>query len=517
MTDTISEEAIKKAQKMFKGEEISNATSSPGSDQGRLDMGAYLQNYGRSYRVKNNGSGIIFVLDQCLFDQSHTKGESAIIQGYNGKLRYQCFHDSCKGRTWKEARERISGTDRLTPFWIAVTTTTGKKESKPMILTKLGDLLSEPEEKTPWLLQDILPSGGFSTVIGKPKAGKSTWARNLSLKVSRGDPFMGRATEQGGVVYLALEEKRSEVKNHFKKMGALGDEEIFIYASTAPADALLQIRKVAEEKKPVLLIIDPLFRLARVKDGNDYVQVTNALEPLLSLARETGVHVLVVHHAGKGDRTGGDSILGSTAIHGSVDTAIFIRRHDRGDDGYRSISSSQRYGEDLPETVLIFDPETKSMTLGDPKCDMDLKKVKRGIFEFLASQEDPQTEAIINDQVEGKKSFLVKGLRELVSENIVQKIGKGGKGDPFKYGLKDPKNDSGSLVPTIYREQENKKNKNDLTTNNYLTYSCSSQISKNEEYREQEKDSGNKQIGLFQAKVDPPEIDMMNEDFEVIQ
>jgi RecA-family ATPase len=147
-------------------------------------------------------------------------------------------------------------------------------------LTPLGDLLSEPEEAVPWLVDKSLPSGGFSLLVAKPKAGKSTLARNLALAVSRGDLFLNKPTQQGAVIYLALEEKRSEVRKHFQEMGATGAEEIYIFAASAPVDALKQIRAVVEDKKPVLLIVDPLFRLARVKDGNDYAQVTAALEPM---------------------------------------------------------------------------------------------------------------------------------------------------------------------------------------------------------------------------------------------
>jgi hypothetical protein len=197
-----------------------------------------------------------------------------------------------------------------------------------LTLTKLSDLLSEPEEQVDWLVDKLLPAGGFSLLVAKPKAGKSTLARNLALSVARGDSFLNRATQHGAVIYLALEEKRSEVRKHFQDMGAT-EEEIYIFAASAPVDALQQVRAVVEEKKPVLLIIDPLFRFTRVKDGNDYAQVTGALEPLPVLARETGAHVLCVHHAGKGEREGGDSILGSTAIFAAVDTALLMKRSER--------------------------------------------------------------------------------------------------------------------------------------------------------------------------------------------
>jgi RecA-family ATPase len=236
-----------------------------------------------------------------------------------------------------------------------------KPQGAGLALTRLGDLLNEPEEQVAWLVDKVLPAGGFSLLVAKPKAGKSTLARNLALAVAQGRDFFGKPTQQGPVIYFALEEKRSEVKKHFRDMGATGDEEIYVFAASAPVDALKQLRAIAEEKKPALIIVDPLFRLTRVKDGNDYAQVTAALEPLLVLARETGAHVLCVHHLGKGERRDdGDGILGSTAIFAAVDTALIMKRTDR----YRTISSQQRYGEDLPETVLHFDPTTRTVSLG---------------------------------------------------------------------------------------------------------------------------------------------------------
>src|SRR5262249_24210103 len=158
------------------------------------------------------------------------------------------------------------------------------------------------------------------------KAGKSTLARGLALAVAQGRPFLDRPTSQGTVLYLALEEKRAEVARHFRDMGATGEEEIDVFAASAPLDGIKLLRSAAEQSKPALIIVDPLFRLAHVKDGNDYVQVTQALQPILDLARETRAHVLCVHHLGKGERQGGEAILGSTAILSTVDTALLLKR-----------------------------------------------------------------------------------------------------------------------------------------------------------------------------------------------
>jgi RecA-family ATPase len=79
----------------------------------------------------------------------------------------------------------------------------------------------------------LLPSGGFSLVAAKPKVGKSTFARCLGLSVACGEPFLGRRTQQGAVIYLALEEKRAEVRKHFQAMGATGEEESYRRRSSA--------------------------------------------------------------------------------------------------------------------------------------------------------------------------------------------------------------------------------------------------------------------------------------------
>jgi AAA domain len=305
------------------------------------------------------------------------------------------------------------------------------EQKSTLTLTKLNDLLNEPAEQIDWLVDKMLPAGGFSLLVAKPKAGKSTLARNLALAVAQGKDFFGKPIQQGPVIYLALEEKRAEVRKHFLDMGATGGEEIYIFAASAPVDALQQIRTVAEEKKPALIIIDPLFKLTRIKDGNDYAQVTQALEPLLVLARETGAHVLCVHHMGKGEREGGDSILGSTAIFAAVDTALMMKRSER----YRTLSSIQRYGEDLPETVLRFDPQTRTLTLGESKEQEEEKRIAEAIIGFLKSKEEPVTEAEIDAEVEGRTTRKRKALRELVAAGKVERIGKGGKKDPFRYVL----------------------------------------------------------------------------------
>lgn len=165
--------------------------------------------------------------------------------------------------------------------------------------TELNVLLMEPEEDRPWLVDGLLPMAGFSIVAAKPKVGKSTLARNLALTIARGETFMDRKTAQGPVVYLALEEKRSEVQRHFQRMGAL-TEPVIVHVGAAPEEAVNELTLAIALHKPVLAIIDPLLKLVRVTNANDYAEVSRVLEPLIELARSSGCHLLCVHHGKRG-------------------------------------------------------------------------------------------------------------------------------------------------------------------------------------------------------------------------
>jgi hypothetical protein len=297
--------------------------------------------------------------------------------------------------------------------------------------TPLGELLAEPEEEHAWLVDGRLPSGGLSLLAGKPKAGKSTAARCLALAVARGEPWLGFSTTQGEVLYLALEEKRAEVRRHFAAMGAGDNDPVLVFCSSSPADGLALLRAEAERRRPALIIVDPLFRLVRVPDGNDYATMSAALEPLLTLARETGAHVLAVHHLGKGERGGGDAILGSTAIFAAVDTAVMLKRSDR----YRTLSTIQRYGDDLEEITLTLDAATRSLSAGPSRAEADEVETSRAILAYLTEQPEPRDEETILSAVEGKTGTKRHALRALVGTARVARTGAGKRGDPYSYSV----------------------------------------------------------------------------------
>jgi hypothetical protein len=300
--------------------------------------------------------------------------------------------------------------------------------------TWLKDLLAEPEETTRWLVDNRIPTGSFSLVGGKPKVGKTTFLLGFGFTVSLGEPWLGWATTQGTVLYFALEDKRGEVARRFRLMGATGAEPIVVFTEVPafrdPKDAVAYLRRLIDRYQPVLVILDPVFRLVQVMDSNDYMQVMRALEPLQTLARTTGVAIVGSHHLKKGETSGAEGLLGSQQIRGIVDTSLFLER----DEHYRMVWSEQRYGTDLEEKdkiVLDMDPVTGVVTAGPSRETV----LDRDILEQLpvTGNGKGMSEADLLEAIGGNRVAAERALRKLFKGHLVDRT-KNGRGFLYTRG-----------------------------------------------------------------------------------
>jgi AAA domain-containing protein/uncharacterized protein DUF3854 len=254
----------------------------------------------------------------------------------------------------------------------------------------------------------------------------------LCFAVARGDDFLGIKTKKGECIYLALEERPEDIRNDFRAMGADGSESIYVHAATAPSEGMLALCRMVRERKPVLVVVDPLFRLARIRDEKAYAETYAALGPLIDVARETGTHVMLVHHAGKGMKTDAvDSPLGSTAIGGAVSTLIILKRLN----DHRTIETVQRVGKDLPETILAYDAESRRLGLGGSRFDPERQECEAEILEFIQSANEPRTQEQIRDSIEAQTKVIRAALTSLVKSERVAKAGEGKRGSPFLYSF----------------------------------------------------------------------------------
>lgn len=99
-----------------RGERAAQSGGESSGGLGALDLPAYLGHYGVGFVEKTKGDLNLYVLRQCVFNPEHAGRDAAICQGRDGKITYQCFHNSCAGKTWRDARELISGAESVARF-----------------------------------------------------------------------------------------------------------------------------------------------------------------------------------------------------------------------------------------------------------------------------------------------------------------------------------------------------------------------------------------------------------------
>lgn len=268
-------------------------------------------------------------------------------------------------------------------------------------------------------------------LAGKPKSGKTTLSRCLALAIAEGAEFLGRKTIQGPVLYVAVEEKESEVIKLFRRLEASAEaaKNIRVHASVAPINGLEKLKPFILKFKPELVILDTLFKIVRIENENNYAEVSAALEPINTLARETGCHIMCLHHMGKVAREGADGILGSTAIAGLFDTNLMLSRNE----DRRTLKSQQRYGRELEETVLEFDAGRGAISLGRTRRDDDAEQVGDEIMEVLRGRKEPASETEIGEILGGNKNRRQRAIRLLCLSARIVRSGEGTRKDPFKY------------------------------------------------------------------------------------
>lgn len=324
------------------------------------------------------------------------------------------------------------------------------KSDPPFPLTTLGDLLDEPDEVIDCVVEGLIHKGSVSVLAAKPKVGKSTVARHLAIAVARGDDFLGRRCPIGEAVvwYLAFEGNRPDIRKAFRKLGGRHDDAIRLFIGRAPEQVIAKVRARAALEQPALIIIDTMQRFLRAKSTDDYAEMTLLFDHVIGIAQQSHAALLLLTHNSKIAREGLDSILGSTAIAGSVDTAILLTRTAR----YRTIATVQRTGDDLSETLLGFDPETGRVHLAGSRHLADQDFLRRELLEVLQTAEAPMRRAELLERVEARKTLKLAALKDLVSGNCgnlgnhkVEVTGAGTKTQPYLYSAKST--DCGSEVP----------------------------------------------------------------------
>ena len=340
---------------------------------------------------------------------------------------FKCLHTHCAGRSIQDVLQKLGIPD---PDSFPALKN-GGREARNFLPLTAAQLLAERPDQMIWTVEPYLPEGTLALLVAYMKVGKSTFAYHLALAVAKGEPFLNGATKQGGVLILAVEEHRRDAKLRLGKFGLLPSDPIHLHVGpldNTPA-TLAAVRTYIVQHGIVLLILDTLSRFWNIEAENDNAAVDRAIAPLLQLARDTGVTVLLVHHERKAGGEEGKSIRGGSALFGLVDQALILERRPGGNTSQRILRAFGRYGETPSEVVLDYHPYEYRL-LG-AIADVDREAQVSRVWTVLS--DEPQTIPAIAE-VAGLTEKQARGLLKLLEEQgRVLRGGGGVKNDPYSY------------------------------------------------------------------------------------
>lgn len=133
------------------------------------------------------------------------------------------------------------------------------------------ELLSEPPEAVDWVLDEYLPAGGLVLLVAKPKEGKSTLGYEAVVKIARGEMFLGRQTNEGNVLIVAVEEHQRVVRMRLRNLGASSLDGVYVHVGPLDptATTLNLMATFAHAHCVKLILIDTLSSFWRIENEND--------------------------------------------------------------------------------------------------------------------------------------------------------------------------------------------------------------------------------------------------------
>jgi hypothetical protein len=215
------------------------------------------------------------------------------------------------------------------------------QERKPLFGIDAVDLLKTEFPPAPWLVTGLITRGGTAVAAGEPKAGIKTWMLiEIAVAIATGTKAFGEFyAESGRVAVFFAEDQAQSVRNRVRATLAGGGRTI------APGRLLLQPRGefidvlkdddlawlIASARrlgKIDLLVLDPLRDVhSGEEDKSDSMR--DVMRRIRLLGEVIGCTVAVSHHVPKqtkdtASRRPGQNLRGSSAIHGSIDSGIYI-------------------------------------------------------------------------------------------------------------------------------------------------------------------------------------------------
>lgn len=339
----------------------------------KFDLDTFLEKHNiKVVRIDHISGGKKYILEHCIFNESHTGKDAVIFQRDTGEIAYHCFHQSCSHYTWRDVRlkfepdaynkkdqrefqfkQRYYGMIPQQPFEPQKETDDkGKKwmSMKDVKRVDIADLLSIPTGYHELDKKVIgLFAGELTVLSGLNASGKTSWLNCLALNVIQKGFKVGIWSGemqdwrfQGWLNQMAAGKNYVRKKEGFEnfyyaphnicdQISEWVDGKLFLYNNSYGSkweQLFNDIKELVEKEKVQMIILDNLAALCI--DGYDsgtYANQTKFILDVKDYAKQKNIHVILVAHPRKqNDFLRKESISGTADLTNIADNVFLIHR-----------------------------------------------------------------------------------------------------------------------------------------------------------------------------------------------
>lgn len=358
---------------------------------------------------------------------------------------------------------------------VEIDTDTEYEQAKLEIVTH-QDLMASQRLSPGWLVESFWTKEAHGIIAGEPKSFKSTFLLDFVISLASGKPFLGRfeVKKPGPVLVVQNENSDWIMRDRLEKIqharGLTGkvtkesDGIIFRPPPSLPIhyinqqgfllsdpDHLELVENFLEEVRPVAVMFDPLY-LMFDGDVNSAKDLNPALSWLLYLKQKYQTAVILVHHWNKGgtSRRGGQRMLGSTTLHGWIESAWYLSVSGTEADERNQEDEDDDLNKEAEYVTLTLEREfrgagvfpkldlTVSMgKFGDPKYSLEIEKhygkgrpkvsrnqATQDILGVLINSTVPQSLRAISENSGCSRKIVKEVTDALVVEGKIKQAGK---------------------------------------------------------------------------------------------
>jgi len=356
-----------------------------------------------------------------------------------------------KASVWNKYRGRDSEDDILEKEVAKIISEGGDKEDRKkkeefdnipednlfsLVLENDHELMTDIHQYPSWMVEGFWTRKSHGIIAGEPKSFKSTLILDMAVSVASGKKFLNQfpVIDTGPVLMVQNENAPWIMKDRLIKIrsdrGLVGEVTKVhgIYEVKFPVRLPLYyinqqgfnfnepfhrkiLDKIMSRIQPRMVIFDPLY-LMFDGDVNQSKDLNPILNWLLNLKTKHDCSLALIHHWKKGTQgtkiRGGQRMLGSTTLHGWVESAWYL--DVRNSEELEGEMPSDEFNAPSGSATLTLEREFRGAGMY-PRLDLKVKMGDFGSTDYSVKIEKHRKEREEVNEVEAKKS--IKDLLEL--------------------------------------------------------------------------------------------------------